>query len=245
MKKIFIPLTLLALSLNLVFPQTVNEDIVDLFRKFIATNSEPFTMAPTEKSELLKTQDRYDVTIDKKNYYIQINDNRLSSGDGSLKSIFTYFKIKSQNGIIAVTHEYYGGDSGGIGDGTNSISFYNFINNAWIKINKNLIPNISFIDYWGKENPPPLKYQKIKFYYLLPRYGSDFTVFAVEDSAFRIYNEKDEIIFIMNKDYDSFFTQMKYIGIIFRWDWINGNFIKKGNIDNTKENLSKYLENDN
>ena len=165
----------------------------------------------------------------------------LVQADGSLKSVFTYFKIKNQNGIVAITHEYYGGDSGGIGDGSNSISFYNYNKNAWVKTSKNLIPNLNFMDYWGKDNPPPLKYRKIKFYYLLPKEGSDFSVFAVEDPDFRIYDKKNEIIYTMDKDYESYFNSMKYKGIIFKWDWINGNFIKKSYIDNTEKNRNNDL----
>jgi hypothetical protein len=223
------------------YSQTGKQDVTSLFWNFVESQNESFTMLPRDKKSLLTSEDRYKVKIDSKNYYIEIVDERLSSGDGIKSSVFTYFGVKNSTGIIAISHQLYGGDEGGIGDGSNEIHFFSY-DKKWINSTENILPKLTFKDFTDEIIDD--KYNKIKYFYHLPEEGTDFIIFAVKHIDFRKYSNSndDPFGYTYDKQYELIYNKRKYIGIIYKWDYIIGAFSEKERIPNTPENIEKYHE---
>lgn len=239
MKKLGFLLLCGAMCIMQLPAQTTKQSITDLFNEFITCQKPDFSIMPRSKDKLLVSESRYKVSIDHKNYFIRITDETMDDGDGSITSDFTYFGVKNARGIIALTRELYGGDEGGIGDGSNTLRFFCF-NKTWNDCSQKPLTLASFKEYAG--TTVPTNYNICQYFTVLPQQGTDVLVFAVPSTKFRVYSNSpdDPFSFTYEKNYDSYFTKRKFLAIVYKWNSATGQFTEKERISNTAANVAKY-----
>ncbi|MBU0764292.1 MAG: hypothetical protein KJ607_05610 [Bacteroidetes bacterium] len=118
----------------------------------------------------------YSVIIDRKNAYLQIKDTISELG---MQVTVTYFKKATGEKVVAVSEYAAGGDCD-----VYTCKFLVFRNGEWKNITDEVLPEISFNDFWDSPDPVPAeKYmnidKNIHWNFELPRYGTTVKVSPV------------------------------------------------------------------
>ena len=101
------------------------------------------------------------------------------SNELEIRITVTYFKKANGEKIIALSEYYEGGDCDNY-----KMTLYTYEQNEWINITKEILPDISFDDFWGNETPPAVEEylsmnSNINFNYELPQFGTTIQVYPV------------------------------------------------------------------
>lgn len=105
-----------------------------------------------------------------------------------VENTFTYFVKADKSKVFA--YRYY--NDGGAGSPESLTRFFTFSNGLWTDVTQQVLPAVGFSDFWDKTKPlPAVKYQRVIFEYVLPRFGTTMVVKIHAESTVDNFIEAD------------------------------------------------------